>query len=100
MSEYQYYEFQTVDRRYLGWLSSARAGELSKDAAEPPVPPNLGKRSSALSSLADFLRIDSDLLTAAAQSSPRTKSAPANRKAMAAWVASLPAREKNDMLVG
>ena len=80
---------------YIGW----QTGELGEDAAEPPVPPNLGKLSSALSSLADFLRIDSDLLAAAAQSSPRTKSAPANRKAVAAWVASLPAREKNAMLV-
>ena len=84
---------------YLGWLLSAQIGELGQDMPEPPVPANLGTLSSALSSLVEFLRIDPDLLAAAAQSSPRTKSAPANRKAMTAWVASLPAKEKNDMLV-
>ena len=84
---------------YLGWLLSAQIGELGQDMPEPPVPANLGTLSSALSSLVEFLRIDPDLLAAAAQNSPRTKSAPANRKAMAAWVASLPAKEKNDMLV-
>jgi hypothetical protein len=84
---------------YIGWLLSAQTGELGQDVPEPPVPPNLGTLSSVLSSLVDFLRIDPDLLAAAAQNSPRTKSAPTNRKAMAAWVASLPAKEKNDMLV-
>jgi hypothetical protein len=84
---------------YLGWLLSVQAGELGQDASEPPVPPNLGELSSALSSLVDFLRLDPDLLAAAAQNSPRTKAAPANRKAMVAWVASLPDKEKNDMLI-
>jgi hypothetical protein len=84
---------------YIGWLLSAQIGELDQDMPEPPMPANLGTLSSALSSLVEFLRIDPDLLAAAAQNSPRTKSAPANRKAMAAWVASLPAKEKNDMLV-
>src|SRR5439155_20644703 len=84
---------------YIGWLTSAQTGELGKDAQEPPVPPNLGKPSTALSGLVDFLRIDQDLLAAAAQTSPRAKSAPTNRKAMTAWVASLPVREKNVMRV-
>ena len=63
------------------------------------MPPNLGSPSSTLSNLVDFLRLDPDLLAAAVQSSPRVKSVPARRKAMAAWVASLPPREKNDVLV-
>ncbi len=66
---------------------------------EPPVPPNLGSLSSTLSSLVDFLRIDPELLAVAVKGSPRVKSIPANRKAMAAWVASLPTREKNEVLV-
>jgi hypothetical protein len=84
---------------YIGWLLNAQTGELAPDAPEPPVPANLGKLSGALSNLVDFLRIEPDLLAAAAQSSPRTKSAPANRKAMATWIASLPVKEKNAMLV-
>ena len=84
---------------YLGWLLNAQAGALGQDVPEPPVPPNLGKLSSALSSLADFLRVDPDLVAVAGQRSPRTKSVPASRKAVAAWVASLPATEKNEMLV-
>ena len=84
---------------YLGWLLSAQAGELRNDVPEPPVPPNLGSLSSTLSSLVDFLRIDPELLAVAVKGSPRVKSIPANRKAIAAWVASLPTREKNEVLV-
>src|SRR5260370_864732 len=39
------------------------------------------------------------VIAAATQSSPRTKSAPASRKALAEWVASLPGKEKNGLLV-
>ena len=84
---------------YVGWLLNAQAGDLGEDVREPPVPPNLGSPSSTLSNLVDFLRVDPDLLAAAVQASPRAKSTPASRKAMAAWVASLPPREKNEVLV-
>ena len=84
---------------YLGWLLNAQAGDLDKGMREPPVPANLGSLSSTLSDLVDFLRIDPELLAAAVQGSPRVKSVPVSRKAMAAWVASLPSREKDDALV-
>ena len=65
---------------YVGWLLNAQAGDLGKDVREPPVPPNLGSPSSALSNLVDFLRLDPALLAAAVQSSPRVKSVPASRR--------------------
>jgi predicted Fe-S protein YdhL (DUF1289 family) len=83
----------------MGWLLSAQAGELRNDVPEPPVPPNLGSLSSTLSSLVDFLRIDPELLAVALKGSPRVKAIPANRKEIAAWVASLPTREKHEVLV-
>lgn len=84
---------------YLGWLLEVQAGELADEETEPPVPPNLGQPSVPLSNLIDFLRIDLDLLTVAAQASPRSHTQPAQRKEMAAWVTRLPANEKDDLLV-
>jgi hypothetical protein len=84
---------------YLGWLLNAQTGELHDDTPEPAVPPNLSKLSGPLSNLAVFLRIDPDLLAVAAQASPCTKPDRAGRETMAAWVASLSARDKDAMLV-
>jgi len=53
---------------YLGWLLRAQSGELDDDDTEPPVPPGLGQLSASLESLAEFLRIDDDLLHVAAES--------------------------------
>jgi hypothetical protein len=49
--------------------------------------------------LADFFRLDPDLLAVAARNSPRVKSEAANRQQLAFWVASLPVREKDEILV-
>lgn len=51
---------------YLAWLLCAQGGELEDDDAEPPVPPGLQALTAPLVSLADFLRIDEDLLAVAA----------------------------------
>jgi hypothetical protein len=84
---------------YVGWLLNVQGGDLDEEATEPPVPPNLGEFSSPLSKLADFLRIDQDLLSVAAQGSPRKQIRPAQREDMAAWVAQLPVKEKDELLV-
>jgi len=47
-----------------------QSGEVDEGEAQPPVPPGLGKLSAAQESLADFLRIDADLLAAAAAAAP------------------------------
>jgi len=84
---------------YVGWLLIVQAGELEEEDTEPPVPSNLGEFDSPLSRLVDFLRMDRDLLAVAAEASPRNQTRPAQREEMAAWVAQLPAREKDELLV-
>lgn len=84
---------------YLGWLMGVQAGELKETETEPPVPPNLDALSGPQENLADFLRLDPDILVVAARNSPRTKAVAANSEEMYRWIASLPAREKDDMLV-
>ncbi|MFF7953983.1 hypothetical protein [Streptomyces griseorubiginosus] len=82
---------------YLVWLLCAQAGELDQDDLEPPVPPGLGDLSKPLADLAAFLRIDEDLIQAAAQRS----SPPAPRPALADhqdWIAALDAEEKDVVL--
>ena len=84
---------------YVGWLLNVQAGELKESQTEPPVPPNLGEFSSPLSKLVDFLRIDRDLVAVAAEASPRKQTGPVQREEMAAWVALLPAKEKDELVV-
>lgn len=83
---------------YMGWLLCVQHGEIDDDAVEPPVPPNLGNLTGALSAFADFLRIDSNLLEAAAEASPSRKLAPTDHAAMKSWIASLPTKEKDELL--
>ena len=51
---------------YLGWLLCAQSGEPSQAATEPPVPPGLRRLTGPLEAFAEFLRIDRDLIAAAA----------------------------------
>lgn len=83
---------------YLGWLLRVQMGELEEEATEPPVPPGLGQLSASLASLADFLRIDDDLLHIAAQASAPLEEKTVQRDAVRAWVGALPVDEKNDVL--
>lgn len=86
------------DRRalYLGWLLRVQGEEADENATEPPVPPGLGKLSAPLARLAEFLRIDEDLIGAAAG---RSGAAPARDEGLAEWVAALPAAEKDRLLL-
>lgn len=54
---------------YIAWLGCAQAGELDDEDLEPRCPPGLGTLSPALEAFATFLRIDEDLLEAAATGS-------------------------------
>jgi len=84
---------------YLGWLMGVQAGELKASEKEPPVPLNLDNLSGPQANLADFLCLDPDLLAVAARNSPRAKFEVANRQELAFWIASLPVREKDEILV-
>lgn len=83
---------------YLGWLLRAQTGELDHDDTEPPVPPGLGQLSASLESLAEFLRIDGDLLHVAAEASPPLGDTGINRDEVRAWVNNLPAKEKDELI--
>ena len=83
---------------YLGWLLCAQEGDLGDEGIEPPVPPGLGQLSACLESMVEFLRIDTDLLHVAAKTSrPRDDARPKHGEVLA-WVAKLPAAEKDDFL--
>ncbi|MEU2871546.1 hypothetical protein ABZ769_20380 [Streptomyces olivoreticuli] len=57
---------------YLAWLLSLHNGDLDEDESEPPLPAGLATLPTSLTDLATFLRIDPDLIAAAAQPLPGT----------------------------
>ncbi|MFF0389851.1 hypothetical protein ACFYS8_14325 [Kitasatospora sp. NPDC004615] len=103
-------ELASGDHRalYLAWLSGIGAWALQEDdeeayqaAVEPPVPAGLDRLTAPQRALADFLRVDADLLAVAAQASPPA-SAPWKRpgkKELAPLVAALSETEKDDLLL-
>ncbi len=84
---------------YLGWLLGVQAGELKETQTEPPVPPNLDALSGPQENLANFLRLDPNLLAVAARNSLRTKVDDASNEERSSWIVSLPAREKDEILI-
>lgn len=83
---------------YLAWLLCVQAGELDDETAEPPVPPGLGALTAPLKAFAEFLRLDHDLLAAAAAGSPALAEALSDAD-VAQWVAALPESEKTAWLL-
>jgi hypothetical protein len=94
-------ELAADDRRllYLAWLLCVQNEDLNADEPEPPVPPGLDALSGPPRALADFLRLDADLLaTAAEASAPLTRRTPP-KAALAAWVKQLPQADKDKVIV-
>jgi hypothetical protein len=83
---------------YLGWLAALQTGEIDDDDLEPPVPPGLRTLSAPLRSLADFLRIDPDLITVAADNSAPEQCSILTRAKIAAWITAMPSTEKDDVI--
>jgi hypothetical protein len=88
---------------YLGWLLKVQLGgfdededEDLEDEAEPPVPAGLKELSDSLASVAEFLKIDDDLIGVAAKASGPL--VPTNDAGIADWVTALPASEKDKLL--
>lgn len=85
---------------YLGWLYCAQMEEFEYDEMEPSVPPNLGNLNAPLADFVDFLRIDNDLIAAAAQNSASTKVFHmVDKEALGVWISNIPNREKDDILL-
>lgn len=83
---------------YLAWLLDVQRG-LVEDGAEPPVPPGLTELSAPLKSLADFLRLDDDLLGAAAEASaPLPERTPESQQQWRSWMQSLDETDKDALL--
>jgi len=91
---------------YVAWLAAYGVWERDEDAfdrdadddLEPPVPPGLATLTAAQRALADFLRLDDDLLAIAAQESPPIDDVADDPGELATWAASLPVAEKNRLL--
>lgn len=91
---------------YLAWLAAYGAWERDEDVfdpdadndLEPPVPPGLSMLTAAQRALADFLRLDDELLAVAAQASPPLDQVADDPDALAGWVDRLPIAEKNRLL--
>ena len=88
---------------YLGWLLKVQLGGLDEDddedledEVEPPVPAGLKGLSDSLASIAEFLKIDDDLIEVAAQASGPL--VPVSDDGIADWVTALPASEKDKLL--
>ncbi len=88
---------------YLGWLSSLRSYGLDEDedddSLEPPVPPGLAKLSAPLRELANFLRIDDELIEVAASGSVGEPPAEPSPMELARWIRELPVSEKDTYLL-
>jgi len=84
---------------YLGWLMGVQLHHADDGEIEPPVPPNLGKLSGVLSDFAEFLHIDRDLIAVAAEASPLITSHKPTRKELTTWLTSVPANEKDSILL-
>jgi hypothetical protein len=92
---------------YLAWLAGYGTWERDEDAfdyadedeLEPPVPPGLATLTGPQRALADFLRLDDDLLAVAARTSPAAAPTDHDDAQLAAWVTNLSLPEKNRVLV-
>ena len=83
---------------YLGWLFCAQMHALEEDEEEPPLPPNLGDLSASLKSFADFLRIDTDLIQAAAENSTSEQKPVKDDKQLKSWIGELSSMEKDEII--
>ena len=84
---------------YLAWLLAVQSRELAEDDLEPSVPAGLGELSGPQRALADFLRLDPDLLAAAAEASDPLTVAVPTAAVLSRWLKGLPAADKDALLL-
>lgn len=80
---------------YLAWLLATQAGDVDDDDVEPAVPPGLSDLTAAQVAMIDFLRIDEDLIAAAAEGNDAEID---DRSGLRRWALGLPARAKDEWL--
>ncbi len=80
---------------YLAWLLAAQAEDVDDDDAEPSVPAGLAELTAAQEAMVEFLRIDVDLVAAAARGSAATT---ADGEPFRRWLVGLSTREKDAWL--
>ena len=91
---------------YIGWLSSLRDRfgfdeddwddeDEELDELEPPVPPGLAALSAPLKELAEFLRVEDDLIAAAAEGSAGDPPGEAPPEELGRWLKKLPTADKD-----
>ena len=74
------------------------AGADITEFGKPPVPPGLDSLSAPQRALADFLRLDADLLTVAAEASPPLTTRRDDPRELASWITGLPIEESSESL--
>lgn len=92
---------------YLAWLAGYGTWERDEyaldreddDELEPPVPPGLATLTASQQALADFLRVDDDLLNVAATTSPPLENATNDPRELAGWITDLTLVEKDRLLL-
>jgi antitoxin component of MazEF toxin-antitoxin module len=84
---------------YLSWLLAAQAGELADEEEEPAVPSGLRSLSAALQSFAGFMRIDLDLVEAAAVASGEPPVNDPSKEDLQAWIFTLSESERDAALL-
>ncbi|MFI9276177.1 hypothetical protein ACIGXM_36690 [Kitasatospora sp. NPDC052896] len=91
---------------YLAWLSALSGRELREgdeedfqSETEPPVPAGLATLSAPQRALADFLRVDPDLLAVASEASRAHTAKAASDVELTGWIEALPTAEKNTLLL-
>lgn len=83
---------------YLAWLLGAQEGPVDDDQLEPPVPAGLAELTGPLDAFVDFLRVDGNLVAAAAQHSAPLGKTKLAKSAVAKWVRGLPEKDKEQLL--
>ncbi len=83
---------------YLGWLLCTQHGEVDDRELEPPIPHGLAQLDAALEGLIEFLRIDRDLVAAAATASGPLVDAESEADEIQRWLATLPGIAKDNVL--
>jgi hypothetical protein len=83
---------------YLGWLYCAQNGDFEDDEPEPPVPPHLADLNASLKSFVDFMRIETDLMDVASETSISKNSQAKDEKELKVWINNLPEKEKDEIL--